>query len=290
MLYLILSVVFSVLLLVNFRAHARFKVDTRIAILLNYPVCFLTAYLHQPSAIPFHWPSSWDTFLLMAMGVGFVITFLLSGFSTQKNGMAPTSLANNISLVIPVLINLFILKTGGEINVSIALGLVFSFAAIYFCSPQMTSADGVKPVVSLLLAVFVAYGLTNTLFSYLNGSLTYFVGGTLPFIMMLLIGSMLSSAIVLIWKSINGTLNWNRNSVLAAIPLGLPNFFSFYFLLKALDAYQNNAAVVLTMYNLSVILLSAITAYVFFKERLTSRQWIGLGIGCVGIALLNGIF
>ena len=289
MLYLVLSVVFSVLLLVNFRAHARFQVDTRIAILLNYPVCFLTAYFHQPSAFPFHWPSTGDTFLLMAMGVGFVITFLLSGFSTQKNGMAPTSLANNISLVIPVLINLFILKTGGEINWSISLGLVLSFAAIYFCSPQVTSADGVKPVVSLLLAVFVAYGLTNTLFSYLNSSLTYFVGGTLPFIMMLLIGSMISSAIVLIWKSVNGTLAWNTNSVLAAIPLGLPNFFSFYFLLKALDAYQNNAAVVLTMYNLSVILLSAITAYVFFKERLTNRQWIGLAIGCVGIALLNGL-
>jgi drug/metabolite transporter (DMT)-like permease len=43
------------------------------------------------------------------------------------------------------------------------------------------------------------------------------------------------------------------------------------------------------MYNLSVILLSAITAYVFFKERLTNRQWIGLAIGCVGIALLNGL-
>ena len=100
---------------------------------------------------------------------------------------------------------------------------------------------------------------------------------------------MISSAIVLIWKSVNGTLAWNTNSVLAAIPLGLPNFFSFYFLLKALDAYQNNAAVVLTMYNLSVILLSAITAYVFFKERLTNRQWIGLAIGCVGIALLNGL-
>ncbi|MEY3854478.1 MAG: hypothetical protein RIS68_492, partial [Bacteroidota bacterium] len=241
---------------------------------------------HQPSAIPFHWPSTTDTFLLMFMGVGFVITFLLSGFSTQKNGMAPTSLANNISLVIPVLINLFILKTGGELTALVALGLVLSFAAIYFCSPQLSATEGVKPVVGLLIAVFVAYGLTNTLFSYLNSTLTYFVGGTLPFIMMLLIGSMASSAIVLIWKSLNGTLHWNRNSVLASIPLGLPNFFSFYFLLKALDAYQNNAAVVLTVYNLSVILLSALTAYLFFKERLTAKQWIGILLGCLGIVLL----
>lgn len=289
MLYLILSVVFSVLLLVNFRAHARFQVDTRIAILLNYPVCFLTAYLHQPSALPLQWPASTDAALMIAMGIGFVITFLLSGFSTQKNGMAPTSLANNISLVIPVLINLFILKTGGDITASVLTGLVFSFAAIYFCSPKVDASSETKPVVGLLLAVFVAYGLTNTLFSYLNSTLTAQVGGTLPFIMMLLIGSMAGSALVLVWKSVNGTLNWNRNSVLAAIPLGLPNFFSFYFLLKALDAYQNNAAVVLTMYNLSVILLSAISAYVIFKEQLSKRQWLGLALGCVGIALLNGL-
>jgi drug/metabolite transporter (DMT)-like permease len=289
MLYLILSVVFSVLLLVNFRAHARFQVDTRIAILLNYPVCFLTAYLHQPSALPLQWPASTDTALMIAMGIGFVITFLLSGFSTQKNGMAPTSLANNISLVIPVLINLFILKTGGDITASVLAGLVFSFAAIYFCSPKVDASSETKPVVGLLIAVFVAYGLTNTLFSYLNSTLTAQVGGTLPFIMMLLIGSMAGSALVLTWKSVNGTLNWNRNSVLAAIPLGLPNFFSFYFLLKALDAYQNNAAVVLTMYNLSVILLSAISAYVIFKEQLSKRQWLGLALGCVGIALLNGL-
>lgn len=289
MLFLVLSVVFSVLLLINFRAHARFKVDTTIAILLNYPVCFLTAYFHQPSAIPFAWPDTLNSVLLLAMGVGFVITFLLSGFSTQKNGMAPTALANNISLVIPVLINLFILKTGGDITWSIAAGLIFSFAAIYFCSPNVNNASGVKPVIYLLIAVFVAYGLTNTLFSYLNSSIAAQVGGTLPFIMMILIGSMASSTLVLIWKSVNKTLQWNANSIWAAIPLGLPNFYSFYFLLKALDAYQNNAAVVLTMYNLSVILLSAVAAFVFFKERLSNKQWLGLALGCVGIALLNGI-
>ena len=46
--------------------------------------------------------------MILGIGIGFVITFLLSGYSTVKNGMAPTSLANNISLVIPVMVNLFI--------------------------------------------------------------------------------------------------------------------------------------------------------------------------------------
>jgi 1,4-dihydroxy-2-naphthoate octaprenyltransferase len=76
MLYLILSVVFSVLLLVNFRAHAKFQVDTRIAILLNYPVCFLTGWLHQTDAIPFNWPGIGQSIGILALGVAFVITFL----------------------------------------------------------------------------------------------------------------------------------------------------------------------------------------------------------------------
>jgi len=97
---------------------------------------------------------------------------------------------------------------------------------------------------------------------------------------------MATSAIVLVYWTITGGVTWSLRSVIAAIPLGLPNFFSFYFLLKALDAYQQNGAVVLTIYNLGVILLSAVTALVFFKEKLTNKQWVGIGLGCAGIALI----
>jgi multidrug transporter EmrE-like cation transporter len=112
------------------------------------------------------------------------------------------------------------------------------------------------------------------------------LGGKIPFTLMLLVGSMTTSAIVLIYWTITGGVIWSLRSVLAAIPLGIPNFFSFYFLLKALDSYQQNGAVVYTIYNLGVILLSAITALIFFKERLTIKQWVGIGLGCAGIALI----
>ena len=285
MLYLILTIVFSVLLLVNFRAHAKFNIDTRIAILLNYPVCFLTGYFHQMDAIPFHWPSSGYSLGILGIGVGFVITFLLSGYSTVKNGMAPTSLANNISLVIPVMVNLFIWKTGGDLTLSVIARLILSFAAIYFCSPSGAGSVQ-KPVIWALVAVFLAYGITNTAFNYLNAAIVQQVGGSISFTLMLLLGSMATSALVLVYWTLTGGVTWSLPSVLAAIPLGLPNFFSFYFLLKALDAYQQNGAVVLTIYNLGVILLSAVTALVFFKEKLTMKQWVGIGLGCAGIALI----
>ncbi|MEY3631002.1 MAG: hypothetical protein RL408_556 [Bacteroidota bacterium] len=285
MVALLLTIVFSVLLLVNFRVHAKYNIDTRIAILLNYPVCFLTGYFHQMDAIPFHWPSTGYSLGILGIGVGFVITFLLSGYSTVKNGMAPTSLANNISLVIPVMVNLFIWKTGGDLTLSVIAGLILSFTAIYFCSP---SGEGSvqKPDIWALVAVFVAYGITNTAFNYLNAAIVQQVGGSISFTLMLLLGSLATATIVLVYWTITGGVTWSLRSVLAGIPLGLPNFFSFYFLLKALDAYQQNGAVVLTIYNLGVILLSAITALIFFKEKLTNKQWLGIGLGCLGIALI----
>ena len=112
MIYLALSVFFSVLLLINFRLHPRFGINTFQALILNYPICFLTGLVFLPSTQHFNPDFSQpSTFFAMLLGVGFVVTFLLSGASTQRMGITATSLANNISLVIPVIFSLIILNS-----------------------------------------------------------------------------------------------------------------------------------------------------------------------------------
>lgn len=285
MLYLILSVVFSVLLLVNFRAHAKFQVDTRIAILLNYPVCFLTGWLHQTDAIPFNWPGIGQSLGILALGVAFVITFLFSGISTQKNGMAITSLANNLSLVIPVLFGLFFMDQLGHLEWFTIIGLLLAFGSIYLFNPNVNKLEN-KGSYLALLAVFIGYGLTNTAFSYLNASVSSIVGGTIPFMLMALVGSIIASMVVLNVQFSRDQLVFNKQSILAAIPLGLPNFFSFYFLLKALDFYKSDLSVVLPVYNIGVIACSALVAWLFFKERLNKKQLFGLVLGVIAIVFL----
>jgi multidrug transporter EmrE-like cation transporter len=73
---------------------------------------------------------------------------------------------------------------------------------------------------------------------------------------------------------------------LAAIPLGLPNFFSFYFLLKALDFYKSDLSVVLPVYNIGVIACTTLVAAVFFKEKFNNKQYLGLLLGVLAIILL----
>ncbi len=292
MIYLVLSVFFSVLLLINFRLHTRFGVNTFQAIILNYPVCFLTGLIFLPDSqhfsLSFAEPSTpWA----MLLGVGFVITFLLSGASTQKVGITATSLANNISLVIPVIFSLVILKSSQKFDGWNYLGLALAMVAVVLSTLKKeeksenqakNTADWLLPIV-----VFVMYGITNTTFNYLNAKYVTASGNTIPFTLTILAGSVIFGGIVLIIRILQGKEKLKMKSLWAAFPLGIPNFLSFYFLLKALDAFQNNGAFVLPIYNISVILGSAIIALIFFHEKLTNLNKIGLALAVLAIGLIS---
>lgn len=292
MVYLALSVFFSVLLLINFRLHARFGVNTFQAIILNYPICFLTGLLFLPDNQHFNLTyAEPSTPWAMLLGIGFVITFLLSGASTQKVGITATSLANNISLIIPVIFSLVILKSSQKFDVWNYLGLVLAMIAVIlstikkvgnFDNQAKNTSDWFLP-----LAVFVMYGITNTTFNFLNAKYVTASGNTIPFTLTILTGSIIFGSIVLTIRILQGKEKMQLKSFWAAFPLGIPNFLSFYFLLKALDAFQNNGAFVLPIYNISVILGSAIIALIFFHEKLTNVNKIGLALAVLAIGLIS---
>jgi uncharacterized membrane protein len=297
MTYLALSVFFSVLLLINFRLHPRFGVNTFQAIILNYPVCFLTGLILLPDNQHFNFDFAQpSTLWAMLLGVGFVVTFLLSGASTQRMGMTATSLANNISLVIPVLFSLIVLKSSQSFDAWNYLGLALAIVAVVlstFKKEENTENRSVNTSDWLLpIAVFVMYGITNTTFNFLNAKYVTASGQTIPFTLTILVGSILFGGIVLIMSILQGKEKMELKSLWAAFPLGIPNFLSFYFLLKALDAFQNNGAFVLPIYNISVILGSAIIALIFFHEKLTNLNKIGLALAVLAIGLISyqGLF
>jgi len=85
MAYLLSSILFSVILLVNFRVFPKYGISTLQAIAFNYPVCFITGLVLMPEGQSFslNLAENWTWFCL-ALGLGFIITFILSGLSTQR--------------------------------------------------------------------------------------------------------------------------------------------------------------------------------------------------------------
>ena len=131
------------------------------------------------------------------------------------------------------------------------------------------------------------YGITNTTFNFLNAKYVTASGNTIQFTLTIVSGAVIFGSIVLIIRVLRGKEKMQLKSLWAAFPLGIPNFLSFYFLLKALDAFQNNGAFVLPIYNISVILGSAIIALIFFHEKLSNLNKVGLALAVLAIGLIS---
>ena len=231
----------------------------------------------------------WTLYALL-LGVGFIITFLLSGFSTQRMGMTATSLANNISLVIPVLCSLLIFKTQNRsFDALNYLGLVLALGAVglstFKKSNEKVSGKGLDFL--LPVAVFLMYGITNTSLNYLNINYIKSADRTVPVTLVMILGAILAGMTILIIQVVRGKEKIAFKNILASITLGVPNFLSFYFLILALTAFRNSGAFVYPLYNIGVILVSALVAYFFFKEKLSMLNKVGLLLAILAICLIS---
>jgi len=292
MLFLALSILLSVLLLLNFRLFPRYNVNTFQAIVFNYPVCFLTGFLLMPSGQSFSidFGQTW-TWLSLGLGVGFIITFLLSGASTQRTGITTTSLANNLSLVIPVSFSLFVFQTGGKafdaLNYAGLILAVVAVALSTFKKEKTTSRQRLGANVLLPVSVFLLYGSTNSLINYINLRYIPSADKTVVVTLTMVLGAIVAGLLMLAIRLLQGRETIQARSFIAAFTLGVPNFLSFYTLLLALSQFGGNGAFVYPLYNIGVILVAALTAALFFQENLTTANKIGLGLAVLAIGLIS---
>ncbi|WP_020595572.1 hypothetical protein [Spirosoma panaciterrae] len=296
MLFLALSILLSVLLLLNFRIFPRYKVDTFQAIVFNYPVCFLTGWLLLPAGQSFtiDFSQTW-TWLAFGLGVGFILTFMLSGASTQRMGITATSLANNLSLVLPVCFSLFVFKTGGKVFDSLNyLGLVLAVVAVGLSTykPEAVTDSSTKRSrlganVLLPIGVFLFYGATNTMINYMNLHYIPSTDKTIQVTLTMVIGAIVAGIVMLLIRLIQGKETIQVRNLIGAFTLGIPNFLSFYTLVMALSAFGGNGAFVYPVYNIGVILLAALMAALFFKESLSIANKMGLVLAVIAIGLIS---
>jgi len=290
MAYLLSSILFSVILLVNFRVFPKYGISTLQAIAFNYPVCFITGLVLMPEGQSFslNLAENWTWFCL-ALGLGFIITFILSGLSTQKAGMTTTSLANNLSLVIPVAASLFLYNTQAkDFDLWNYLGLLLALIAVGLSTYK--KSDGSKTNKSgwyLPLAVFLMYGITNSAINYLNLKFIPNPELTVPVTLVMVLGAVVSGLLLLAYRLIRGQEKLAFKNVLAGLTLGVPNFLSFYLLILALTAFGNSGAFVYPIFNMGVIIVSAIVGISFFKERLLNINKWGLALGLMAILLIS---
>jgi multidrug transporter EmrE-like cation transporter len=293
MFYLVLSVLCSVVLLINFRFFPKYGINTFQAIALNYVVCFGVGFILKPANVPFEIDFSQShTIPFLLLGLGFILTFILSGIATQKVGMALTSLANNLSLIIPVLCSLFIFgnsqkvfDTGNYLGMALAI-FAIGLATFKGFEKNKNSETGLGGSLVLII-VFLLYGLTNTLINYFNIKYLKDTNNTIPYTMLMVLGAVFAGVCGLLFNFFRKNEKLELKNFAAAITLGVPNFLSFYFLIMALQHFGNDGAFVYPIYNIGVIVLSSIIAIIIFKEKLSKLNIFGLFLAILAIILLS---
>lgn len=297
MLSLALSVLFTVMIYVIMRAFPRYGVNAFHAVVFNYYSCVLTGLLliqdwQQIRTMPL---DGAGVQLSFGLGGMFVIVFLLIGLTTQKAGITAATLAGNMSLVIPVIFGLFVFKnTNKDFTLLNYLGLILALVALALGALRkkdgqdrgvgdrsFRSAVWVFPILS-----FFASGTNNTLINYLT--MAYFspAGNTL-FMIIACTGAIAAGTLVILLRYLIKTEKVRLVSIVGGLILGVPNFLSLYFLLRALAEFSNSAALVFPLYNILSMLLSAWIAWLIFKEGLNNFNRLGLLLAVAAIILIS---
>ena len=289
MIYLILGIAANAAIFLAFRSFSIFKIDNMQAIVVNYIVCVLTGliFIENPTMLTtVDYSATWS-WVAISIGILLVIGFYAASLTSQLLGVSVASVASKMSMMFPVLFSLFFMriesKTFTFFNYT---GMVLALVAIYLSSIRENNNSKVMHSKRYLLVlpfiVFLAGGLIDIGLNYSNHELIT-ADNTGAFTVVLFAGAAFSGLVSLVFQKGKFQL---KNLVGGAV-LGIINYFSLYFVLKALTAFDNNGAVFYPIYNVGIIMLSSFAAMLLFKEHLSKINFIGLTLAVLALFLLS---
>ncbi|WP_439506072.1 hypothetical protein [Sediminibacterium sp.] len=290
MIFLFGSIVLTSYLLLSFKVCGKFNIPVFPAIVFNYITCVITgsivngAFPIQAESVTTPW-FRWA----MIMGLLFITSFNLIGITAQKLGVAVASVANKLSLIIPVILTIVLYNeqvVGWEI-VGISLALI---AVIFTCYPQKNESGNAQPIpmfqkILLPLLVFIGSGFLDALINHVQQ--TYVTKETNN---AFLISGFFSAAsigtLVLIFQYWKKQLIFKFNQVIAGICIGIPNYFSIWCLVHFLQDSPWETSASLPVNNMGIVLFSTLVAAILFKEKLSLINWIGIALSAIAIYLI----
>ena len=134
--------------------------------------------------------------------------------------------------------------------------------------------------------IFINSGLADSLVNYVNYKFLTDADAGL-FTMMTFATSATIGVLALLFLFVFRHMKFNWRSIPAGIILGIPNYFSIYFLIKALSAFQNDGAFIYPVNNIGIILAGTIGAVLIFRERLSAINLAGIGIAVLALLLIS---
>ena len=284
--YLLLSICASTLIFVIFKVVGKRNINTLQTIVINYFTAFTYGILSYdaPIIVSDIIQSKWF-FGAIGLGFLFIAIFNVMALTAQRNGLSVASVASKMSVVIPIIFGLFFYNE--SLGWQKALGIVLALLAVYLASYK-AKTDQRFSIKTLWLPIilFLGSGTIDTSIKYIET--TFLADNGIPifsatiFFIAGVIGIGLLSA-----KAIQKQFTFDPKSIVSGVILGVVNYYSIYTLLKALNAENFESSIIFTVNNVAIVMLTTLIGLLLFKERLLTKNWIGIGIAVLSIILVT---
>lgn len=286
--FLIASIILTAWLTIAFKIVARLGINNLQAIVYNYMVCIITGSVVNGS-FPVNGSLVQEPWLpwALVMGCGFISLFNLAAYTVQKIGVAAATVAYKLSLVIPFVFSIYLYHE--DTTVLKIAGVALALLAVWFTTRPAGNDKKEKRVTwfiwAMPLLLFVGSGLLDTMIKYVEQAFIN-PGNQDAYLITAFCVAATVGLSILLFLFITGKQRFSGKAVLAGICIGVPNYFSIWCLLGALKGYADNSSAIIPINNMGIVLLTAMVAWLIFKEKLSAINWLGIALSLGAIALI----
>lgn len=281
---LLFSILSSTCIFLTFKITGKFKTELPKLITINYLVAAILGFSFNQQHFSFLKVlfSPWIPYAVV-IGLIFIAVFFLMGRSTRQSGMAVTTIAGKMSVVIPMLFSVLLFHE--RLGFLKMAGLVLSVSAVFLTSFKPLNNKSNIKLILLPVAIFFGTGIADSTVKYAQNQ---FVSNAM---------SMLFSAFVFLTCFVFGVLNLvlhSRSSartisvaeLIGGSVLGVVNFGSLYFFIRALNNSRFDSSVVFGLNSLFIVLLSVLAGAGLFHEKLSKINFAGIALAILAILTL----
>ncbi len=257
-------------------------------IVFNYITCVITG-----SVVNGHFPltaanmqTGWFPWAGL-MGVIFITLFNIIAYTAQTAGVAVTSVANKLSLVIPFVFSIYLYHEGASWLKLAGIAIALT-AVVMTCWPKQTDVSRKhlnQSIILMPVILFFGSGLLDTLIKYVEHR---FLNGdnNNDFLVSAFAAAATIGIVLIAVQLMRGKQVISGKAVMMGICLGIPNYFSIWCLVRVLKNYASNSSAIIPINNMGIVLFSTLVAWILFKEKLSFINWVGVLLAVGAIALI----
>jgi len=283
--YLLIHIIFALGMFISFKLVDIKGLNKYQTLLVNYIVAISLSVFNTNFEIR-DILSNYSTHLIIPaviVGFLFILNFILMLYSIQKVGLGFTTALNKMSVVIPVSIG--ILYLGQNSHLLLKLLGIFSALMAFFLILYQKNKN--VPMLSYILPVmvFIVSGTIDTSMELSGRFVISKPDERELFLLGIFFTALFFSILFTVIDHVKNKERAKFTFVTLAVGLmmGVFNYLSSKMLL--INVVKMGGSVVFPIHNASVVMLTALIGFFFFKEKFTTKQWIGIFLAVTSVAL-----